>query len=161
MIKRTWHVALGSAIGGAFYLLLIDNSSGPELYVLAGVALGCGVTFTLAREQEFVGARFKLRWLARIWRLIIDVPRDIAVVCSEALAQLVSPKPARGRFRAVPYSAVEENPIDTGRRALTEGFGSVAPNTVVVGVDAERGLLLVHQLRVQGDPEELDVLRLG
>jgi hypothetical protein len=61
----------------------------------------------------------------------------------------------------VRYSAVEEDPFDTGRRALTEAFGSVAPNTVVVGVDAERGLLLVHQLRPQGEPEDLDVLRLG
>jgi hypothetical protein len=161
VIKRTWHVALGSAIGGAFYLLLIDNSSGPELYVLAGVALGCGVTFTLAREQDFVGARFKFRWLAGVWRLIIDIPRDIAILCWEALAQLVAPKPARGRFRAARYSAVEDSPIDTGRRALTEGFGSVAPNTVVVGVDAERGLLLVHQLRARGEPEDLDVMRLG
>jgi hypothetical protein len=161
VIKRTWHVALGSAIGGAFYLLLIDNSSGPELYVLAGVALGCGVTFTLAREQDFVGARFKLRYLSRWWRLIIAIPRDIALLCWEALAQLVSPQPVRGRFRAVRYSAVEEDPFDTGRRALTEAFGSVAPNTVVVGVDAERGLLLVHQLRPQGAPEDLDVLRLG
>jgi hypothetical protein len=154
-------VLLGSAIGGAFYLLLIDNGSAPELYVLAGVALSCGVTFTLAREQGFVGAVFKPRWLVGAWRLIGYVPRDIAVVCWEALAQLVAPKPARGRFRAVPYSAVMQNSVDTGRRALTEGFGSVAPNTVVVGVDAERGLLLVHQLRVQGDPEDLDVLRLG
>jgi hypothetical protein len=161
VIKRTWHVGLGSLIGGAFYLLLIDTSSPPELYVLAGVALGCGVTFTLALEQDFIGARFKLGFLSGVWRLIIEIPRDIAFVCWEALAQLVSPKPVRGRFRAVRYSAVEEDPIATGRRALTEGFGSVAPNTVVVGVDAERGLLLVHQLRPQGEPEDLDVLRLG
>ena len=118
-------MALGALIGGAFYLLLIDSASGPELYVLAGVALGCGVTFTLAREQDFVGARFKLRWLSGIWRLIIDIPRDIALLCWEALAQLVAPKPARCRFRAARYAAVEESPTDTGRRALTEGFGSV------------------------------------
>ncbi len=161
MIKRTRHLALGSLIGGAFYLLLIDIGSAPELYVLAGVAIACGLTFTLAREQGFIEARVRLRWLAGAWRLLIDIPRDIGFVCWEALAQLISPRPARGSFRAVRYSAVGENALDTGRRALTEAFGSVAPNTVILGVDAEHGLLLVHQLRRQGDPEDLDVLRLG
>jgi hypothetical protein len=125
------------------------------------VALACGVTFMLAREQGFVGAVFKPQWLAGVWRLVVYIPRDIAVVCGEAMAQLAAPKPVRGRFRAVRYAATEESPEHTGRRVLTEGFGSLAPNTVVVGVDAARGLLLVHQLRPQGDPEDLDVMRLG
>jgi hypothetical protein len=48
-----------------------------------------------------------------------------------------------------------------GRRALAETVGSVAPNTIVIGIDDERGLLLVHQLRRHGGPEDLDVTRLG
>jgi hypothetical protein len=137
----TRHIVLGSLIGGAFYLLLIDNRSGPELYLLAGVALACGVTFMLAREQGFVEARLRLRWLAQAWRVLLAVPRDIAFLSR--------------------YGAVKETPSDTGRRAMTEGFGSVTPNTVVLGVDSERGLLLVHQLRRHGGSEDLDVLRLG
>jgi hypothetical protein len=31
----------------------------------------------------------------------------------------------------------------------------------VIGIHADLGLLLVHQLRRQGPPEDLDVLRLG
>ncbi|MCW3018653.1 MAG: hypothetical protein JWN10_961, partial [Solirubrobacterales bacterium] len=48
---------------------------------------------------------------------------------------------------------------DAGRRALAESFGSLAPNTIVIGVDPERDLLLVHQLR--GGGGRVDVLELG
>jgi hypothetical protein len=152
---------LAVAIGGGFYLLLIDTTSLPELYVLAGVALACGIGFQLAREQRFVEARFAPAWLLRSWRLIWQIPRDIAIVCWEALAQLVRPRATRGVFRATAFSATADTPTETGRRALAETVGSFAPNTVVVGVDTERGLILTHQLRRHGPPEDLDVTRLG
>jgi hypothetical protein len=161
MIRRLWLVTLGLLIGGGFYLLLIDTASLPELYVLAGVALFCGVAFFLSREEGFMEARVAPTMLLGLWRLALKIPLDIVVVCWEALAQLVRPRPARGSFRAVPFDATEQTAPDTGRRALTEALGSMAPNTIVVGVHVERGLLLVHQLRRQGPPEDLDVLRLG
>jgi hypothetical protein len=154
-------VAIGVIIGGGFYLQLIDTTSLPELYVLAGVALACGVAAGLAREQGFVEARIVPWWLARSWRLIWRIPSDIAIVCWEALAQLVRPRPTRGVFRATPFRATQDTATDTGRRALAETVGSFAPNTIIVGVDTETGLLLTHQLRRHGPPEDLDVTRLG
>lgn len=148
-------------VGGGFYLQLIDTTSLPELYVLAGVALACGIGFQLAREQGFVEARIQPLWLLRGWRLLWRIPSDIAVVCAEALAQLARPRATRGVFRATRFSATAETPPQTGRRALAETVGSFAPNTIVVGVDAERGLILTHQLRRHGPPEDLDVTRLG
>jgi hypothetical protein len=162
MLRRVWIVALGILIGGGFYLLLIDTASLPELYVLAGVALTCGLLFLFSREAGFMEAAINpLLLVTRIWRLALKVPLDIALVCWEALAQLVRPRPVRGSLRAVRFRAVEPDAPETGRRALTEALGSVAPNTIVVGIHAARGLLLVHQLRRQGPPEDLDVLRLG
>ena len=95
------------------------------------------------------------------WRLVWRIPSDIAIVCFEALAQLVRPRKTRGVFRATAFKATANTPPDTGRRALAETVGSFAPNTIVVGVDVERGLILTHQLRRQGPPEDLDVTRLG
>ena len=161
MIERAGIVGLGALIGGGFYLLLIDTTSLPELYVLAGVALACGSAFELAREERFEESRIRPAWLLRVWRVALRIPLDIALVCSEALAQLVRPRASRGTFRAVPFHAVESTPEDTARRALTEIVGSVAPNTVVLGVDPDTGLLLVHQLHRQGDAGDLDLLRLG
>lgn len=154
-------VTLGALVGGGFYFLLIDTTSLPELYVLAGVALACGIGFQLAREQGFVEAWITPWWVLHGWRLIWRIPSDIAIVCWEALAQLVRPQQARGVFRATSFTATARSPADTGRRALTETLGSFGPNTIIVGVDAERRLLLTHQLRRQGPPEDLDVTKLG
>lgn len=154
-------VALGVLIGGGFYLQLIDTTSLPELYVLSGVALACGIAFQMAREQGFVEARIVPWWLLRSWRLLWRIPSDVAMVCGEALAQLVRPRSERGVFRATTFKATANNSTDSGRRALAEIVGSAAPNTIIVGVDQERRVLLTHQLRRHGPPEDLDVTRLG
>jgi hypothetical protein len=129
--------------------------------VLAGVALACGVLFLISREQGFEEAHIRLSWLAGAWRLAVRIPADIALVSWAVLAQLVRPQASRGVFRAVRFRYVEMTPPEAGRRGLTEAVGSVAPNTIVIGVDAESGLLLVHQLCRQGDARDLDLLRLG
>jgi len=160
-LKAPLIVLVGLLIGGGFYLLLIDTTSLPELYLLAGVALACALGFELAREQGFVEAQVLPWWLLGSWRLIWRIPLDIIIVCSEALAQAVKPRPERGVFRATAFAATAKTANDAGRRALAETVGSLAPNTIVVGVDAERGLLLTHQLRGHGPPRDLDVTRLG
>lgn len=152
---------VGVVIGGAFYMLLIDTTSLPELYVLAGVAVTCGVAYRVGRQQEFVEPHIAPSWLLASGRLLVRIPADIVLVCREAVAQLLAPRAVRGTFRAARFDAVAATPSDTGRRALVETLGSVAPNTIIVGVDADRGLLLVHQLRRHGDPQDLDSLRLG
>jgi hypothetical protein len=154
-------LALGALIGGGFYLLLIDITDLPELYALAGVAVGCAIAFELAREQRFAESRIVLSWLLSGWHVIVKVPLDIAWLCWEALVQVVAPRPVRGVFRAAAFSATADTPEDTGRRALSEWLGSLSPNTIVLGIDAERGLVLVHQLHRQGDAEQLDPLGLG
>lgn len=161
LTRRIAIFSIGVVLGGAVYLQLIDTTSLPELLVLAGVALACGVGFQLAREQGFVEARILPWWLVRSWRLAIRIPGDIAIVCWEALAQLARPRAVRGEFRARRWRANDPVPEHTGRRALAETVGSVAPNTIVVGVDPDNGLFIVHQLRRHGGPEDLDVTRLG
>jgi hypothetical protein len=161
VLRTGWILALGVLIGGGFYFLLIDTASLPELYVLAGVAAICAVAFELAREQGFAEARIVPWWLARGARVVLRIPLDIGLLCWEAVVQLVAPRQARGLFRAVRFTATEETPRDAGRRALSEWLGSVSPNSIVVGVDPERGLILVHQLRRQGGSDQIDPLGLG
>ena len=161
MIRNGRILSLGLLVGGGSYLLLIDTTSLPELYVLAGVALACAVAFLISREQGFEEARITPASLLGAWRLLVRIPADIGLVCAAAVMQLVRPRASRGAFRAARFGATGQTPEATGRRALAEALGSVAPNTIVIGVDDERGLLLVHQLQRQGGAGDLDVLRLG
>lgn len=160
-LRTAWILTLGLLVGGGFYFLLIDTASLPELYALAGVAAACAVAFALAREQGFTEALVVPWWLVSGWRVIFKIPLDIVLLCREAIMQLVAPRHRRGEFRAGPFGAVEHTPEDAGRRALSEWLGSLSPNTIVIGVDRERGVVLVHQLRRQGDAEQIDPLGLG
>lgn len=152
---------LGFALTGGFYMLLIDTASSPELYVATAVAvLGAG-SLLLAREQESVEPMVSARWVLRLGRVLRRAPVETLMVSRAALEQLVAPKRSRGVFRAVPFDAGGQSGRDLGRRATTEALGSVTPNTIVVGIDPERKLLLVHQLQRHGGADELDVLGLG
>lgn len=155
--------SVGLALGAGFYLLLIDTTDLPELIALAAIALLAAAMFELSREHGLPEGRVDPRWLLRAGRVLVRVPAHTAIVAAEAVAQLARPQPARGELRAVPFDpgGDPEGPLAIGRRALAEALGSLAPNSIVLGIDSESRLLLVHQLRRRGGREELDPLGLG
>jgi hypothetical protein len=151
----------GWVLSAGLYLLLIDTTDLPELIVGAGVTVLAATAFDLARERYLAVETVRPGWLARSYRPLVQVPSDIVVVVGVALAQLRRREAAQGVFRAVPFACSDDEAHDIGRRALAESLGSFAPNTIIIGVDAERQLLLGHQLRRRGGPEAIDILSLG
>lgn len=151
----------GFILAGSFYLLLIDTLDPPELYAGAAAALIAAIVFEVSREQGFAEARISPAWLLRAWRALFRVPPDIARVCIAALRQVAAPRKRRGTLRAVSFQARSDQPPEVGRRALAEALGSLAPNTIVIGIDTERGLILAHQLHRSGGADDIDPLGLG
>ena len=162
ILRRVAAWSAGWLFAGALYLLLIDTTSLPELIVGAAAATIAATGFELAREQQTAGGlTARVRWLTTLHRPLLKVPSDIATLSLLALRQLVKPRPVNGAFRAVPFRCGPEHDIEIGRRALAEAFGSFAPNTIIVGVDVERELILGHQLHPTGGAEAIDLLGLG
>lgn len=159
--RRAFAWSLGWVSAAALYFLLIDITDLPELIVGAGAAVLAATGFELAREQGIVGESIRWSWLLRLYRPVLRVPRDIAVVSAMALLALVRREPTLGSFRVVRFEGNGDEPHETGRCALAEAAGSVAPNTFVVGVDVERQLMLAHQLKPTGGREAIDPLELG
>jgi len=159
-MRRAASAAVGLVIAGGFYLLLIDTVSLPELYAMCGVLVLAAVAYESSRELGFTEATIRARWLRYAWRALLRIGLDMVVVCMDAIAQVAQRSPARGEFRAVPFQG-GDGTADHGGAALAELWGSLAPNTIVIGVDSDRGLLIVHQLRRRGGREQLDILRLG
>jgi multisubunit Na+/H+ antiporter MnhE subunit len=154
-------VARASVLAAALYLLLVDTTSLPEIYTGAAIALLAAAGFLAAREQERPEPLFRSVWLARVWHALARIVPDIARLTLELGSQLAAPRARRGELRAVPFAHGGESPEQVGRRAASELAGSLAPNTIVIGVDPDTELLLVHQLRRSGDAASLDVLELG
>jgi hypothetical protein len=144
----------------ALYLLLIDTTDTPELIVGAVAAAIAATGLELAREQRLVGETIRARWLARLYRPLLNAPGDIRRVSVAALSQLVTPRPARGEFRTLGFPTRSDHEREDGRRALAQSFGSFAPNTIIIGVDPERELILAHQLERAGGADAIDPLGL-
>jgi hypothetical protein len=162
LLRRAAAWSAAWIFAGALYLLLIDTTSLPELIVGAAAAAIAATGFELAREQRTAGGlSARLSWFATVYRPFLKVPSDVAAVTAVTFRQLIRPRQVNGTFRAVPFRCGPEHDIETGRRALAESLGSFAPNTIVVGVDVERELILGHQLRRTGGAEAIDVLGLG
>lgn len=148
----------------ALWLSLVDTREPSQVYAGLVVAAIGALGSELVRRQGIAGTRVRARWLLRLYRPLLSVPRDLARLTVAALAALrPGARPAGGRFRALPFAPGHGGPDDRGREALAELAGSFSPNTIVVGLDRERGLLLVHQLvPEEGEPQKsIDPLELG
>jgi multisubunit Na+/H+ antiporter MnhE subunit len=144
----------------ALWMLLVDTPPLPELLAGAGVATAAALGVELARRRRPAREIPRTAWLLRMWRPVAYAGRDAVLVSLAVFPQLARPSSSRGRFRTVRFHAPSDEPHDNARRALAEAAGSLAPNTIVVGVDTERDLLLAHQLRPGGGADALDPLRL-
>jgi Na+/H+ ion antiporter subunit len=161
VLRRLLAWSIGWVFAGALYLLLIDTTSLPELIVGAGAAVIAATGLELARGQRIVGERIRPRWLAAAYRPVLRVPADVVLVSWVAIRQLFHRRGAHGAFRAAPFRCGDQHELESGRAALAQALGSFAPNTIVVGVDPDRELVLAHQLYRRGGDEAIDVMELG
>jgi hypothetical protein len=152
---------IGWVLAAALYLLLIDITDLPELIAGAGAAVLAATGLELAREQGVVGESIRWRWLTRLYRPVLKVPVDVVIVSLMALRAVGDRRARHGSFRALPFASGEQKQLASGRRALAEAFGSLAPNTFVIGIDEDQELILAHQLRRMPSRKTVDVLELG
>jgi multisubunit Na+/H+ antiporter MnhE subunit len=124
------------------WMLLVDTVSTAEV-LCAAAAAAVGVLVTrLVYDSGIATLRPAGGLPVALARQLVRVPADLwllAVALSRALVGRRRP----GRF----HELALELPVDergNGRRAAIELVGSLAPNTIVLGVDERR--VVVHQL---------------
>src|SRR5579875_1176889 len=92
--RRAFAWSTGWVVSAALYWLLIDTTQLAEVLVGAGTAVLAASALELAREQEIIGESVRLRWLVRLYRPLLAVPRDIVTVSVIAVRALVHRPPA-------------------------------------------------------------------
>jgi len=138
----TWWVVLMS-----LWVAVDDSFESDELLVGVGVAAVAALLAELVSDQAEVRLRIRAAWLPRALRLPGQVVQQTVLVFA-ALARTVCTKapPPRGRFRELPVGYGDDSPLGVTRRLLLTGATSLAPNEFVLGIDAERGVMITHQL---------------
>ena len=152
---RFWIVAW--LVLWALYVLLVFKTEPAE--IVAGAACGAvGATAgTLVRSQRSVRFNPGRGW----WRGMLHLPRELIVdtwlLVGVLWRVLVRRELVRGRFITLPFPGVRgESSRAVSRRAVAKWFGSVAPNSLVVGFDEDAERILLHQLATTKDPPICD-----
>jgi multisubunit Na+/H+ antiporter MnhE subunit len=145
-VWMTWWVLLA-----AMYLLLADSVVPLEL-VAGTVAAAVGATgAALVHRERRVRLRGNPRWLWAAGRPLAGLVGDVWPLARVLVARGVLRRAGAGVLVEIPFAATSDGPEDTARRAVTEVLGTLGPNTIVVRIDRERGVVVAHQLLATSD----------
>lgn len=137
-----------------FGLWMLFVSQWRRAEVVAGVcaaALGA-VAEGIVKARRLAKFRPRPRWLALfLWEPWYVLTGSAAVM--RALARRLTGKKSEAQFRMVPFRAGDTDSKSEARRAIAITATSVSPDTIVVGIDHERGLLLLHRIAPGATPK--------
>ena len=128
-------------------LLLADDPVLPELATgVAAAAIGA-TGAVVVRAQRTRLLKPKPRMLKGAWRPLLGLFTDLVPLTRVLVTSGILRRPTASRLDETPFTALSDSGEDAAERALAEALGSLAPNSIVVGLDHERGLLVTHRLR--------------
>jgi multisubunit Na+/H+ antiporter MnhE subunit len=137
-----WYVPL---VG--LWLAFTSTLDAHEL-LLGLVAAAVGATAQeVVNAQDLVRFRLRPRWLADLRLLPRQVLADCWPLAVVLWRRLARGQAVAGTFRTVPFPVVDQDDAtENARKALVTAAVSVTPNTYVVGIEGEEGVMLIHQL---------------
>ncbi len=89
--------------------------------------------------------------LLQAWRLPALIFHGIWILAEE-LARTIRGKRRRSAFRLAPFHATGTGSRSAAKRALAITFGTLPPNSLIVGIDRKSSVILFHQLRKEPLP---------
>jgi multisubunit Na+/H+ antiporter MnhE subunit len=135
----------------SFWVAIDDSLRSDELIAGAvATALAAAAAAGVGHLAQ-VRAGFKAAWLPAAIGGVLGLPGRVAqetFLVFAALAKSLVPggEPPRGGFREIGVRYGDDTPAGVTRRTLLTGGNSLAPNAFVVDFDAERDVMLVHEL---------------
>lgn len=139
LVWLAWWVLMMS-----LWVMIDDSIQFDELLAGSGAAALAALAAEFVTYQTAVRVRVRpgRRLAGEVVRLPATVARDTLTVFGALARTLATGRPPDGGFAELP---VDVPPGEAGRVLLT-GIRSLAPNTFVVGIDDERGVMVVHRL---------------
>ena len=117
---------------------------------LAAALLGA-IGDAVVKATDF--ARFRPR-LRHVLLILVEpwyVARDTVIVFWELLRR-IGGRPRRSRLKVIPFDGGRDDVDSNARRALATAYTTISPNSIVLGIDREQNLLLLHELAPSSTP---------
>lgn len=125
----------------------VDDSVGlAELGAGAGAAALGALLAEVAGYQADTRFRMRIGWLGSAVRLPGQVAGDTLLVFGALWRLCVHGEQPDSGFRERPVRYGDDSDEGVTRRVLLVGANSLAPNTIVVGIDRDRDVMVVHEL---------------
>jgi multisubunit Na+/H+ antiporter MnhE subunit len=121
-----------------------------RIEILAGLgaaAIGAAAA-DVVRSQNLFRFEIDKPWLPRAWKTLPQIVFDFGLVTWELVRALAARRRVSGAYVAVPFPA--GNPalgVHRWRRAYATTLGTMTPNGIVVDIDPETDLALMHSIR--------------
>jgi multisubunit Na+/H+ antiporter MnhE subunit len=133
-----------------FWVAIDDLLRADELIVGAVAAALAAAAAVAVGHLAQVRAGFKFAWLPAVVGGVLALPGRVAqetfLVFAALAKTLARREPRGGGFREISVRYGDDSPAGITRRTLLTGSKSLAPNAFVVDFDAERDVMLVHEL---------------
>ena len=157
-----WNAIKGSAVEYVIlfglWMLFVSLTKPQEMIAGLIAALIAAVADATIKSAGFAKFKPRLEWLPLIfWEAWYALDGSWAIVV--ALFKHIAGKPSEAQFVSVPVDAGGDDAESWARRTLLTAYMTIPPNFIVLGIDVERGRMLVHQVSPTGVP--LIAQRLG
>lgn len=133
---------LGCAAIEAILIGKIDSQETPVGVAIAAVAAAAAVSALAVCGDRYA---VRLSVLLALPKLGVSVVRDTMVVSVALIRALFGGAPD-DRLETIRFDPGGDDAQSAASRALTVASASAAPNSIVVDVNVDRGVLLVHRL---------------
>jgi multisubunit Na+/H+ antiporter MnhE subunit len=153
--RRVPHAGIGGRVGAwlvwwillmSFWVILDNSIASDELLAGAGAAALGAFLAEFALHQAATRFRMRIGWLIPALWLPGQVASDTVVVFAALWRRLARGEQPPSGFRQVPVAYGSNTAEGETRRVLLVGGTSVAPNSIAAGLDAERDVMVIHQL---------------
>jgi multisubunit Na+/H+ antiporter MnhE subunit len=130
----------------SLWIIVDDSLATDELIAGAAAAALAATLAELAGYQADIRLRMRIEWLGPALRLPGQLAAETWIVFAALWRQLARGQQPSSGFREMPVRYGGQSMEARTRRALLAAGKSFAPNTFVLGLDAERDVMVVHQL---------------
>jgi multisubunit Na+/H+ antiporter MnhE subunit len=134
------------------WMLFVSQVQRNEMLAGIGAAFIGTVASALLKAQDYAKFKPKVEWLLlSTWEIWYVISGTWAIMV--AMARRIAGKPSEAQFKAVKFRAGGDDPESWARRTLVTVYATIPPNFIILGIDTQRNLMLVHQVAPTGTPE--------
>jgi hypothetical protein len=144
---------LSVVAAGSLWIAFVATSNLHEMLVgILCVAVTVGFVAFVCRSAA-MELTFRLRDVLAFWRMPWYILSDVSQITIILARDLLGIAPAQNLYRVCGFDASAYDPLRRARSVMAIAYTTVAPNSIVLGIDPATSRMLFHQLASSSVPK--------